>query len=601
MHQRNQTFRNRVVCVAAVVGLGAGMFGCLDRPVAKPNTNLQSGVRIPVVNNAIENVDVLFEIDNSNSMSENQGNLARNFQILIDQLVNPPINPMTMRPDHPPVKSLHVGVISSDLGTPGSVVPSCANSDTGDDGLLNPIKNGLAIRTHQPWTSAPAGRRPMRCTNDPNQYPSFLTFTANMTNATEFRDDFICNAYLSTGGCGLEQQLESAYRALVVRNPREQPGNTDPNAGFVRENAVLAIVMVTDEEDGSTRDCRFAEAGVPCTDAVGVFDIMSPDWSSSDLNLRFYMYTPGSRQDPTWPIDRYMDPTRPSRGFTSLKPGRPDLVIFSAIAGVPLNPPMRAASSGTGMEVDYDALLGRMPDGSDGYTGEQVGSGPISMRQRNMDPMCSTRVVPACRREGSPAVTTCDAGSQYFAWPSRRIVQVARRFAERYNNGTLSSVCLNDYTPALSAIVERIQSRLTGRCLPRPLETNPPICATGQTSTTARPCAASGQPVRVNCIVREILPAGMATSACSMGRGRTVGDRDATTMRNTCIINQVVVGLGQAPPAGQEGFFYDTRPDPSAPDCRQHIEFTSNAGLVPGATAVIECVQAAASTPATMP
>ncbi len=158
-----------------------------------------------------------------------------------------------------------------------------------------------------------------------------------MTNATEFRDDFICNAYLSINGCGLEQQLESAYRALVIRNPREQPGNTDPNAGFVRNDAVLAIVMVTDEEDGSTRDCRFAEAGVPCTDAVGVFDIMSPDWSSSDLNLRFYMYTPGSRQDPTWPIDRYIDPARPTRGFTSLKPGRPDLVIFSAIAGIPLN------------------------------------------------------------------------------------------------------------------------------------------------------------------------------------------------------------------------------------------------------------------------
>lgn len=596
MHQRNQIFRKKLVGVAAVVGLGAGMFGCLDRPVAKPNTNLQSGVRIPVVNNAIENVDVLFEIDNSNSMSENQANLARNFQTLIDQLVNPPTNPMTGRPDHPPVKSLHVGVISSDLGTPGSVVPSCANSDTGDDGLLNPIKNGLAIRTHQPWTSAPAGRRPARCTNDPNQYASFLTFTANMTNATEFRDDFICNAYLSTGGCGLEQQLESAYRALVIHNPREQPGNTDPNNGFVRENAVLAIVMVTDEEDGSTRDCRYAEMGVPCTDAVGVFDIMSPDWSSSDLNLRFYMYTPGSRQDPTWPIDRYIDTTRPTRGFTSLKPGRPDLVIFSAIAGVPLNPPMRAASSGTGMEIDYDALLGTNADGSNGYTGEQTGSGPISMRQRNMDPMCSTRVVPACRREGSSPVTTCDAGAQYFAWPSRRVAQVARRFAERYNNGTLSSVCANDYTPALAQIVERIQSRLSGRCLPRPLETNPPICATGQMSTTARPCATAHQPVRVNCIVREILPAGMSTSACTAARGRTAGDRDATTMRNTCIVNQVVVGLGDAPPAGQEGFFYDTRPDPTAPDCRQHIEFTSNANLVSGATAVIECVQAGATT-----
>ena len=166
-----------VLCVVALLDAG-----CLERCVAVPQSRLQSGVVIRYVNDAIENVDVLFEVDNSGSMAENQANLARNFNTLIDQLVNPPVNPTTMRPEHPPVKSLHVGIISSDLGTPGSVVPSCANSDTGDDGLLNPIKNGLAIRTHQPWTTAPPGRRPMRCTNDPNQYPSFLTFTSVATS-----------------------------------------------------------------------------------------------------------------------------------------------------------------------------------------------------------------------------------------------------------------------------------------------------------------------------------------------------------------------------------------------------------------------------------
>jgi hypothetical protein len=580
MHLRN-TFRGSVMGLVGVLALGAGAAGCLDRPVAKPNTNLQSGVRIPVTNDAIENVDMLFEIDNSNSMSENQANLARNFGTLIDQLVNPPVNPMTMRPLYPPVKSLHLGVISSDLGTPGSVVPSCANTDQGDDGLLNPVRNGAALRQHYPWTTAPPGRRPARCTNDPNQFPSFLRFDRMTSDATQFREEFVCNAYLSIGGCGLEQQLESMYRALVVRNPRMMAGNTDPNAGFVRDNAVLALVMVTDEEDGSTRDCRYAERGVPCTDAVTVFDIMSPQWSSNDLNLRFYMYTPGSAQDPTWNIDRYISPTQPNRGFTSLKPGRPDLVIFSAIAGVPINLPTR----GTGMtqEIDWNMLLGTNPDGSDGYTGMSA-EGPISMRQRNMDPACSTRVVPACRREGSTMATTCDPAAQYFAWPSRRVVQVARRFAERYQNGTVSSICKNDYSSALTQIVERIQSRLQGRCLPRPIETVPSACEMGDTR---------GNCVRTNCIVREILPAGMSSAtACVVARGRERGERDPMAMRDTCVINQLALPLGMAPPSGREGFYYDTRPDPAAPDCRQHIEFTSGAGLVAGATAVIECVQA---------
>jgi hypothetical protein len=581
-----------VMLVGALCLVTMSSAGCLERCVAAPAPNLQSGVRIPVVNNAIENVDMLFEVDNSRSMADNQGNLARNFGPLIDSLVSPPVDPATGRRRYQPVRSLHVGVISSDLGTPGTRVGSCANTEIGDDGLLNPIRNGLAIRAHQPWTTAPAGRRPARCTNDMNQYPSFLTFMSGTTDAQAFRDDFICNAYLSTDGCGLEQQLESAYRALVIHNPREQPGNTDPNAGFVRDNAVLAIVMVTDEEDGSVRDCRYAEAGVPCTSALSVYDQNATEWSHpSDLNLRFYLYTPGSAQDPTWPIDRYIDPARPNRGFTSLKPGRPDLVIFSAIAGVPLNLPMRAGAS-QGQSVDWDALLGREASGADAYAGMSA-EGPISMRPASRD-ACTSRVVPSCRRQGTAPTDSCDSGVQYFAQPSRRIAQVVRRFDERYNNGTLSSVCANDYSGALTQVLERIQSRLSSRCLPRPLETNPPVCATGQTSTTARPCASAGQPIQVNCIVREILPPGTtAATACTRDRGRMVSDRDPSTGRDTCLVDQVVVPLGAEPASAARGFWYDTRPDPMSPDCRQNVRFTAGAEPLANAVSVIECVQSA--------
>jgi hypothetical protein len=392
------------------------------------------------------NADLLFVIDNSNSMAENQANLVRNFGTLLHVL--------TVEGEGRAITSLHVGVVSSDLGTPGSVVPSCANSDVGDDGILNPVRNGLAIRTHQPWTTAPPGRLPARCTNDPNKFPNFLRFDASAsTSTTELRDDFICNAYLSIGGCGLEQQLESAYRALVVRNPRSQVGNTDPNAGFVRDDAVLGVFFVTDEEDMSTRDCRYAEMGVSCTEAVSVFDIMSDRWSSNDLNLRGYMYTPGSAQDPTWRIDRYVDPMRPNRGFTSLKPGRPELVVVGALAGVPM------ALTQPGQPVDWNMLLGTDPLGSDGYVGMSP-EGPVSMRQRNMDPMCATRVVAACRREGSTRSATCDLASQYFAWPSRRIAQVVRHFDERYGNGVIGSICRNDSSPTLLAFGQRVRSRV---------------------------------------------------------------------------------------------------------------------------------------------
>lgn len=436
-----------VMALLALTGVG-----CLDRPVAAPETKLQSGVRLPVANNAIDSVDILFAIDNSNSMRDNQTQLAAQFSVLISQLVNPPNDPATMRPRYPPVKSMHVGVVSSDLGTPGSTVPSCFNSDLGDDGLLNPVRQGQAIRGHQPWTTAQPGNRPARCTMDPNQYPTFLTFTANMTDAAAFTEDFVCNAFLSVAGCGLEQQLESAYRALVVHNPRAAAGNTDPNAGFLRADAALGILMLTDEEDSSVRDCRFAESGTPCTDGVTVFDSTSSEWASSDLNLRDYLYVPGSAQDPTWNLNRYIDPSNRNRGFLALKPGHPELVAFAAITGVPINLPRRSTGA-----VDYNTLLGTSPSGSDGYVAMSP-EGPVSMRQRNMDPACSSRVVPACRQEGSgydPSHPACDTNAQYFAWPARRVAEVARRFDAVNGRAALHSICRTSYSEALIDIADR--------------------------------------------------------------------------------------------------------------------------------------------------
>jgi hypothetical protein len=441
-------------CSARVVSTRADADVAADTPVVAmdvplppgdgpaPRPDLGPPLDVPPACSRFHAADLLFVIDDSGSMAANQANFSRALAGLFAAL-------------GAQGTSLHVGVVSTDLGTPGSTVPSCANSDVGDDGLLNPIRNGQAIRSHQPWTTLPAGARPSRCTTDPNQYPSFLAFDAT-TDVAEFRDDVVCNAYLATAGCGLEQPLESAYRALVVHNPRERPGNTDPNAGFVRADAVLGILMLTDEEDGSVRDCRFAESGVACTDGIGVFDSTSTAWASTDLNLRFYMYSPGSAQDPTWSLDRYLDPSRPRRGFTSLKPNAPQLVVFGAIAGVPLQMPTTPSGG-----VDWNALLGRNADGSDGYTGMSP-EGPVSMRQRNPDPVCSTRVVPACRREGSsydPMRPACDIIVQYFAHPSRRVAQVVRRFDETYRNGVLGSICRNDYGEFMSAFARQVASR----------------------------------------------------------------------------------------------------------------------------------------------
>ncbi|MBI5515637.1 MAG: hypothetical protein HY909_17785 [Deltaproteobacteria bacterium] len=591
--------RRGVLCV----GLALGALGCLRRPLAEPEPNLQSGVRIPIARPSV-NVDVLFEIDNSNSMRENQSELARQFRVLIDELVNPPR--VDGLPIHPAVTSLHVAVLSSDLGTPGreDPLPSCSNPDLGDNGLFNPIARGAALASHLPWVSdgSDAGLppdRPSRCMNRQDQYPNFLTFDATSTNREAFRDDFVCNAFLNASGCNFEQQLESVYRALVVHDARATPGNGSPNAGFLREDSVLAIVVISDEEDGSVRDCRFPERDAmgrprPCDDALAVYRDDGGDdrWAPFEgdperLNRRFYRYTPGSRQDPTWPLERYIDLSDPRRGFLGLKPDHPERVVFAAIGGFPTSIPTRADGA-----VDWTSLLGASADGRDAFQ-QATPEGPVSMRlgPEAEDPQCTARVVPACRRwlPGREGTDPCQAANQYVALPARRIAEVARRFDAGYNNATVSSICRVPYGDALRQIVQRIQNRLVGRCLVRPLDTFPPPC---DRVPQGESCALPGQPVTVRCVVRETLPAGLS---CEPGHGRD-GVGRTVDGRNICLVRQVEVVPGMGPAArdamgnAPHGFFYDTRPD--ATMCPYRVSFTTNDGLPEGATADVECVQA---------
>jgi hypothetical protein len=628
-----------------VVGaMGAIALGCLDRPVAAVVPVIQSGISEVVRNDAVEKVDLLMVVDNSGSMAENQRNITAQLGPLINQLTNPPcISRMTpgggmphtcnpMNPDdvpqYPAVKDLHVGVISTDLGTPGSMVPGCDDSERGDHGLLNPIRFGPALQAHLPWAPrrpnammAPPGFRPAACNNDTNQFPSFITFCSNAadmscdvpgSNASSrdpmvFADWFKCNAAIFINGCGLEAQLESMWRALVFHDATNRPGNTSPNANFLREDALLAILMLSDEEDGSVRNCDYdqgfsAQGGGACRSGTDVYNTSSMAWAHpTNPDLRFYLYQPGDDRDPNWNLDRYVNtagavPNRWSKDLLSLKPGHPERIVFAAIAGVPLQIPR------TGDQTNWNALLGapRGGNANDFYgrdssmsiSGMQETSGPFSMRAANMDPTC-THVVPACRVQGSTydPMRPC-SNSQYMAFPSRRIVEVARRFDEAplcngqpCRNGLVTSICSNNFSVAMNAIVQKIASRLTGKCLPRVLQVQP---------------AADGN--RVSCLVREVLPVGSTT--CDMARGRTVPEQEADQtfvdeqgMTHTvCDIQQIATNpMTRMPVSSNPGWYYDTAPDPTNPACTQRISFTGTGAPGPGTVTRLECIQAVAA------
>ena len=156
-------------------------------------------------------LDLLFMIDNSRSMQEEQANLARNFPRLIDELKNLP----TGFPD------LHLGVVSSDLGA-GSAIAACAKA-LGDGAALQ-VRSGCGL--------------------DPKNGRYLISRDGGSSNFDgDIADVFACLAELGTSGCGYEHQLQSVRMALS--------GFVTDNAGFLRPDAHLAVVYITDEDDCS--------------------------------------------------------------------------------------------------------------------------------------------------------------------------------------------------------------------------------------------------------------------------------------------------------------------------------------------------------------
>jgi hypothetical protein len=157
-------------------------------------------------------LDLLFMIDDSLSMQEEQGNLARNFPRLIEQLRKLPAG----FPD------LHLGVVSSDLGSGSTPRPSTCANVLGDRGALQ-IRAGCGV--------------------DPAKWRYLISNPEGNNFDGDIADVFACLANLGTKGCGFEHQLQSVRRALS--------GYLTENDGFLRSDAHLAVVYITDEDDCS--------------------------------------------------------------------------------------------------------------------------------------------------------------------------------------------------------------------------------------------------------------------------------------------------------------------------------------------------------------
>lgn len=217
--------------------------GCPDRPVAAltPHGEGQDVQRIPATVN--RKIDLLFVIDNSGSMKEEQDSLAANFGQFMSVLAN----------IEGGLPSVHIGVVSSNVGAGGWSLDRCGGD--GDDGALQTTPRGAC--------APPAGRFIA------DEELADGTRQRNYSGTLE--ETFSCIARLGIDGCGYEQHLEAMRRAL--------DGSRPENAGFLRDDAWLAVVFIADEDDCSAWNTQiFDTAGDANDSALGPYGYRCTEW-----------------------------------------------------------------------------------------------------------------------------------------------------------------------------------------------------------------------------------------------------------------------------------------------------------------------------------
>jgi hypothetical protein len=194
------------------------------------------------------NVDVLYIIDNSPSMYEEQQTLIANFGNFVTDMQTALEN----------VDSYHVGVITTD---------DYQDSGWVDDGS-NVVNEQVPACQHLGGlvVQAQAGV----CT-------PFAEGNNFITEADDLASKFQCIANVGEDGDSDEYVGDALIAALA-----EGQQNVGCNAGFIRDDAMLVIVILTDENDSSNTDqAQWFDAVVNAKSAETNVVVLSLIWKDS--------------------------------------------------------------------------------------------------------------------------------------------------------------------------------------------------------------------------------------------------------------------------------------------------------------------------------
>jgi hypothetical protein len=396
--------------------------------------------------------DLLFMIDNSPSMDAMQAELRAHFGDLVKQLSG--LNRAT-------TLDLHIGVVTSDYGAGDMPGGGCGASPGGEQGRLQ--AKGVAA---DPDCLPPLGMPFIQY-----QLDSAGNVTSNLPPGQDLEKTFTCMASVGAAGCGFEHQLESVYAAL--RN------NTE-NAGFVRDDAALAVLFLTNEDDGSAAPtAKFYESSADVS-VYGAYDTFRQTRFAIECAGAPVPYGDDAAQPLSscvpapdgvglaYDIGRYTDFFSNTRSGDGLKDD-PSQIALLAIAA-PATPVATAlVQTGTG--------LGMAPNP------QYIPCGP------SLGASCVERLQHSCQNSVDPA---------FFGDPAIRIEAVLSRATVHQ----VWSICGDalDQTPSFGSAMQGVGSAMAvqaaGGCLPGPLvDPQAPSCTVtigGAAGATPLPRCQSG-------------------------------------------------------------------------------------------------------------
>lgn len=293
--------RGRRAALTAITLTGAVFSqGCLQRDVKPDSPNTSNVFVEQIANNKISAIDLLFVIDNSVSMGDKQAILQRAVPQMVGRLIsplcidndgNPEPNgvgadldgrcPDGFAAEFQPVNNIHIGVISSSIGGHGS--NQCVGGDEpahyyDDKAHLIATVRGVDASPFDDtgflaWNEETAGQGPQALVN---------AFANHVDSVGE-------------NGCGFEAPLEAWYRFLVDPAPYVSLAFNERGAtygvdvdqtvlaqreAFLRPDGLVAIVVLTDEND-----CSAMDGGVYYNNAGFGYLISSTKLGGEDFNM----------------------------------------------------------------------------------------------------------------------------------------------------------------------------------------------------------------------------------------------------------------------------------------------------------------------------